>query len=164
MANIQEERQTGDKALLKFNPGGGETFEIQFSNVSWSRDIGTTEVQHNDSLKPTIATTDVRFSGSFEYQGTNFDAINKLLYGVDVQQDDRIVRESSEPVRGTLTVKETVEDGTEVLDEYTYIFKGCVVTSNSRDIPSDDVTSTSYDWVAEDLLILGSGNIPPGAP
>jgi len=159
MASDFEERQTGDKALLKFNPGG-QTFELQFSNVSWSRDIGTTEVQHNDSLKPVIATTDIRFSGSFEYQGSNFDAMNQLLYGRDVESNGRIVRESSEPVRGTLTVKETVEDGATIVDEYTYIFKGVVVTSNSRDIPSDDVTSTSYDWVAEDMIILKNGGSP----
>lgn len=153
------ERHTGQKARLLFE-ANGTSYELIISNVSWSRDTGTTDIQHNDNLKAVKALTDIRFSGSFEYSGQNFDAINTFVY--PTASGDA---ESNQPVRGNLIVREQ-DPATD--EEYVYTFKQCVVTSQSRDLPSDDASSTTYDWEAEDLVVkkFDSGNnaLTPNGP
>lgn len=154
-----QERVTGQDAVLKFS-ANGETYELPFENVSWSRDTESSSVQHNGTLKETKTTTAISFSGSFEYSGRNFDALNKLVYGAANIQDNRVVNESHEPVRGTLSVQETEYDDNNNKITYTYTFKNVMVTSTGRDYPSGDFASTSIDWEAEDMVIMKDGEKP----
>jgi len=152
------ERFTGQDAILKWETptasnNAQSTYKIKISNVSWSRDVGTSDVQHNGSLKATKALTDIRFSGSFEYDGQAPDAINALMYGLS-GSDEHGDFESSQPARGTLTVKEKDPEDS---NTYVYTFKEVVVTSQSRDVPSDDVASTTMDWEAEDMIVAEAG-------
>lgn len=152
------ERHTGQDAKLKFKTSAGsekktKTYEITVSNVDWSRSTGTTDVQHNDGLTAVKALTDIRFSGSFEYSGQNFDAINAFVHGNSTGKKDGKT-EIGEPARGTLTVKETDPENTST--SYIYTFKNCVVTDTSRSNPSDDSSTTSMDWEAERMLVKES--------
>ena len=144
--NRSLERHTGSDGLLKFDTGDGfKRFPI--SNVSWTRDIGTNEVQHDGSLKPTLTTTDIRYSGSFEYSGQNPDAllsVNQTEEGGSIEQD--------RPVRGTLTIKEYNHDANGQTVQ-TVSFKRVLVTSTNRELPADGSSSTSFDFNAEDMII-----------
>ncbi|WP_153952849.1 hypothetical protein [Halosegnis longus] len=156
-----EERVTGQSATLKFSdPNAGGTYELPFENVSWSRDIGTTSTQHNGSLKEVKATTSITFSGSFEYSGRNYDALNALVYGSTANPTGSAEIESHRPVRGTLSVTEEVRGPDGETTTYTYTFKNVQVTSTSRDLPATDFASTSIDWEAEDMIITKDGAKP----
>jgi len=141
---IPDERFTGEDAIIKVPQGN----EIAVSNVSWDREVNSTEVQHNDSLNPTHAITGLRYSGSFEYDGKNEDLRSQLW------------RSDGRPVRFTMTVKEepgqtTDGYGTTASDPASrkFTFENVIVTSMSRDIPGDDVASTSWDFVAENVEV-----------
>lgn len=133
-----DQRATGQDAVLKFKPNdGSEKVEVAITNVSWTRDQETTEIQDNQGLSAVIATTGVRFSGSFEYDGRQYDVLTKTFDGDD-------------PVRATISVREVDDDGDSV-EAYVYTFKHAMVTSQSRDYPADDVASASFDFVAEEM-------------
>lgn len=131
---MADPRHTGNDAVIKVPDGN----EIAVSNISWDRDVNTTEVQQG-GLNPAIAITGLRYSGTFEYDGKNEDL------------RDQLWKEDGTPVRFTMTVKETPGDlGT---GTRTFTFTNVMVTGMSRDLPSDDVASTSWDFVAEDLNV-----------
>lgn len=154
---IGDERHTGADAIIKVD---GE--EVPVTNVTWDRDVGTTNVQHSNTsatttnpLKPTKVITSLDYSGSFEYDGRN-ENIRSLLW-----------RDDGEPKRFVLTVRETpgrentadsglAEGSTFAGIKRTFTFTNAMVTGSSRDIPSDDVSSTSFDFEAEDLNVSES--------
>lgn len=142
---MHDEEVTAQDATLKF---GSEKTEIPISNVSWNRDVNTDDVQHNDSLNPTKVITGLRYNGSFEYDGRNFEVQNLLLRAKESARG----HQKNSPIKGTLTVTESVvEDGSTT--QYVYSFKGVTVTSQNRDLPADGVASTSWDWEAEDVTV-----------
>jgi hypothetical protein len=154
-----DDHVTGQDSKLKFK-FDGKFIEIPVTNVSWSRDTQTSTVRHNDSLNPTRTITGVDYSGSFEYTGRNYDAMNKLVHGKDVVDGDRVTAQANEPVRATLMVKEFDVEGDGNISEYSYKFRRCIITSTSRDLPASDNATTSFDWEAEDLKIQENGNSP----
>jgi len=144
-----QEDVTGQDATLKF---GSEKTEIPVSNVSWNREVNTDDVQHNDGLGPTKVVTGLRYNGSFEYEGRNYDVQNLLLRAKESARG----RQKNSPVKGTLSVTETdiAETGQgEGTTNFIYTFKGVIITSQNRDLPSDGVASTSWDWEAEDVTV-----------
>lgn len=144
------ERQTGAQARLKFTPNDEDTYyELPITNVDWSRSVETEEVRHNTSLNPTLTTTGLSYSGSFEYNGLNTEALKKLMK----QNSDGDIQENR-PIRVTITLKEENHDTGDV--ERTITFKRCIVESNDREYPADGVTSTSFDFVAEDMSVVDS--------
>jgi len=146
------ERHTGASSLLKFDSGDGYV-EIPITNVSWTRDHNTNDLQHNGSMKPTITTTGVRYNGSFEYDGQNPELLDQFLQ-TDGSGNGSI--HDGRPTRGTLTINEYNHDDTDA-QEQTVTFKNVVPTSFNRDLPSDGSSSTSVDFEAEDMLITQSG-------
>lgn len=142
-----DETVTGQDATAKW----GST-EFAVSTVSWNRNINTSEVQHNDDLNAKILTTGLRYDGSFEYSGRNWDLMNALVH-----QKEGPTHQANEPETGTLTVMETVEsendDGSVSTEKYMYTFTGVVVTGQSRDLPADDASSSSWDWQAEKMSV-----------
>lgn len=139
------ERHTGANALLKFDDGEGYK-EIPVTDVSWTRDYSMEEVQHNGSMNPTLATTEIRYNGSFDYQGQNPEAMEVIMHG----ENSAVQR--NRPVRGTLTIKEYNHDNNDEQVQ-TITFKRVIITSVDRDVPADDVSSTSMDWEAEDMIV-----------
>lgn len=137
------ERHTGNDAKLKWDSGDGMV-EIDVTDVSWDRDHTMEEVQHNGSLNPTLTVTELRYSGSFDYEGQNPDALADLV----VTQGS--AREK-QPTRGTLTIREYEHDSEE--KNVVYTFRRVQISNISRDYPADGVSSTSVDWEAEDMDI-----------
>lgn len=132
--------QTGQHAIFKV---GGQEFAV--TNVSYTKDVNTNDVQMNDSLWPRNAITGLRASGSFEHDGHNEQLRRATEYsegGGDV--------EVGEPKRGTLTI---VEEGSreEGGTAHTRTFEGVLVESRSKDLPADDSTSVTYDWIGESM-------------
>jgi|APHM01.1.fsa_nt_gi hypothetical protein len=152
MADI-DKTATGQDAVVKLNTDASNSPEIVVSNVSWTRDVNTNDVQLNDSMNPTHVTTGLRYSGSFEYDGRDFDLNSELLLSDATEQ-----LEANHPVQGnTLTVTERPQPKSDDSSEkYIYTFKNVKITSQSRDMPSDGSSSTSWDWIAEDLSVTSS--------
>jgi len=75
------------------------------------------------------------YSGSFEHTGSNV-ALQEAV------RDDEGLPKAPKDIE--ITVNE---------HERTVTFTGVIVESRSKDIPSDDRTSESYDFVAEEMLI-----------
>jgi hypothetical protein len=139
-----EENHTGNDAVIKIPSGN----EIEVTNVTWDRTVNSTETQHNNSLKPTNVTTGLRFSGSFEYEGVNEELRQQLWY-----TEGDPFHEAGEPKKVTMTVKELPnEPGQQGLPR-TVTFTGVEVDTETRDLPSDDVSSTSFDFTAEDISV-----------
>jgi len=140
-------RHTGADGLIKFDPGDGSgAREIPVTNVSWDRDFSMNDTQHNGSLKPTLTTTGIRYTGSFEYDGQNPQVMELMT----IDGGNNV--EKGRPVRGTLTVKEyNHDDETETVATIT--FKRVLVENSSKDYPSDGSSSHSYSWQAEDVSI-----------
>jgi len=152
------ERHTGSDALVKFkidDPASGDEtkiYEIPVTSVDWTRDYSFDEVQHNGSLEPTLATTEIRYNGSFEWQGQNPFAMDKLLQGPSTADNARHI-DANRPIRFKLTVEEynheRLNDDDEEKTEHTVVFKRCMITSADRDLSTGEVSSMTIDWEAE---------------
>lgn len=140
MADTQP-RHSGHDAIIQV-PNGNE---IQVTNVSWDRDVNSTEVQYNGNLRADNVITGLRFSGSFEYDGANEDLRERMWHNGDQ------FHEEGEPVRFKMVVKETASESGQDGFPRTFLFEECIITSESRDIPGDDVASTTWDFVAKDM-------------
>lgn len=134
-----DKAHTGQHAVLKFPPD----LEVPISNVDWERGVDTSQNRLNDSLKATNAITGMDYSGTFEYDGKN-DDIRAAMWN---DEDD-----NSPVIHATMTVRETPSNQADAdVGTRTYKFDTVIITGESRSIPSDDLSSTTYDWVAEDL-------------
>lgn len=136
---------TGQQAVLKFPPD----LEIPISNVDWDRDVNTSETQLNDELKATIAITGLRYSGTFEYDGKN-DDVRAAMWNDEGGDNSPVVH-------STMTVKEepSPKAGSDV-NTRTYKFDTVIITGESRSVPGDDTSSTTYNWMAEDVTVTTS--------
>lgn len=167
MAPDHTSRITGQEAIVKV-PDSNDG-EIAVTNVSFDIDVNTTDVQTNQGHKPDIATTGLRYSGSFEYDGEQDVIRNKLFYAAGetdgngntiASTSSNTPYEPGEPKRVNMTVKETSPNGAggdsgNLFRRWT--LENIVVTGMSRDIPSDDVASTSWDFEAEDAFVSKGG-------
>lgn len=139
-----DKHHTGQQAVLKFPPD----LEIPVSNVDWDRNVNTSENQLNDDLKAAIAITGLRYEGTFDYDGKN-DDVRAAMWndGTD----------NSPVVHATMTVREDPSPQADVdVGTRTYKFDTVVITGESRSIPGDDTSSTTYNWMAEDIAVTSS--------
>lgn len=142
-------RITGQEAIIK----AGDQ-EIAVTNVSFSIDPQSTDVQTDQGMKPTLVTTGLRYSGSFEYDGGQ-DQIRNLLFYVATESD---YHEAGEPKRVTMTVKEEApEEAAGGGFPRTWTLEEVMTTGMSRDVPADDVASTSWDFECEDAYVSSGG-------
>lgn len=115
--------------------------EIPVSNVSFSEEADTSEVQFNDSYSQDITVTGVSYSGSFDVPGRN-NELRDTLWGEDT--DSETLSTSLPAYVGSITII----DGS----DKAYVFTNVIVTSHSKDAPADDRSSDSYDFSAEKLV------------
>ena len=109
------------------------------TNVSFSEEANTSEVQYTDSFAQSIAVTGVTYSGSFEIPGNaNFARSDGWEDGGGEQPTLPNHIDSISIIDG---------EGTE------YQFKNVLLNSHSKDIPSDDRTTQSFDFMAESLSV-----------
>lgn len=126
-------KETGVDVTLEV-PGGEE---VPVTNVSFTEEAETSEVQFNTSYSQDIAVTGVSYSGSFEITGRN----NGLRSSVWEDGEDTTVP--------TYLSNITIVDG----EGTSYTFSNVLITSHSKDAPADDRTSESYDFEAERLNV-----------
>lgn len=115
--------------------------EVPVTDVSYTEDADVAETQFNTGLNPDIVVTGVSYSGSFEHAGGN-ESLRSALYGESTQAGTAVPLEVDQIV---------VEDGT-----HKYVFETCIVESRDKDLPADDRTSVTYDFMAETLEVQSS--------
>lgn len=134
MAYEGNKREIGNDAKIL---AGTEEFPI--TSASYSEEADISEVSFNQDLTQTIAVTSVSYSGSFEHNGSN-RALRDALYQKQSQG-----RSSAIPsILNLLIIRDA---------EHTYKFKNVIMSSRSKDFPSDDRTSVTYDFVCETVTV-----------
>lgn len=130
-------KETGVDVTLEL-PGGDE---VPVTNVSYSEEAETSEVQFNNSYAMDIAVTGVTYSGSFEIAGRD----NGLR--------DSLWRDS--PTSDVSTQVPAYIENISIIDGEgtSYTFENVLISSHSKDAPADDRTTESYDFTAERLNI-----------
>lgn len=156
------ERHTGADGILKFevndpvSSDDGAVYRVPITNVQWTRDYTTEEIQHNGTLAPTLSTSEIRYSGSFEYDGQNpgiMDLVRHEKSGAVIERD--------RPVRGNITIKEySHQDGNTVVQTITFL--RCLITSNDRDMSVGDVSNTTFDFEAEEFTYTSGASSNAG--
>jgi len=134
-------KEVGENCTL-FLTGGDSGTPV--SDVSFSEEANTSEVQYTNSFAQSIAVTGVTYSGSFTIPGR-----------ANTERDDGWTDGSGD--EGTTLPKYietmTIEDG----DGRDYTFSNVLLNSHSKDIPSDDRTEQSFDFMAETLIHESTG-------
>jgi len=125
------QKEIGHDAVITI----GSNTDVPLTNISYSVDAETSETQFGTGMGMSIVTTGMTYSGSFEHTGSNVNLQEEI-------RDDEGLPE--DPTNLEITIEE---------HERTVTFTGVIVESRSKDIPSDDRTSESYDFVAEEMLI-----------
>lgn len=131
--NLDDPKEVGPNASLEVAGGG----EVPVSNVSFSEEANTSEVQYTDSFSQSIAVTGVSYSGSFEIPG---NANTVRAFGWDEPSSGT----STPNYIGTITITDS---------NTSYTFHNVLLNSHSKDIPSDDRTTQSFDFMAERLTV-----------
>lgn len=109
------------------------------TNVDFSEEAETSEVQFNTGFHTDIAITGVTYSGSFELSGRNEDVREAAWDDGDNDEQTTLPNYIS-----TITIR--AED-----DSWAATFSNVLLNSRSKDMPSDDRTSDSYDFMAEKM-------------
>jgi hypothetical protein len=133
-----QQKETGVDVTLELP--GGDTVPV--TNVSFSEEAETSEVQFNNSYSQNIAVTGVTYSGSFEIAGRN-NSLRDTLWGGQSANEDL------NTTLPTYLSSITIVDG----DGQAYVFSNVLVTSHSKDAPADDRVTESYDFSAEKLVV-----------
>jgi hypothetical protein len=136
-------KEVGENCTL-FLPEG-EDNGTPVSNVSFSEEANTSEVQYTNGFTQSIAVTGVTYSGSFTVPGR---ANTERSAGWSTGEEDKRATTLPQNV-GNMTI----EDG----NGRSYTFSNVLLNSHSKDIPSDDRTEQSFDFMAEKLVADTSG-------
>ncbi len=135
-----KEKEVGPNCELQLPQGSDNSIPVE--NVSFSEEANTSEVQYTDSFTQSIAVTGVTYSGSFDIPGNANDVRNK---GWD--KDDGSTDQLTTLPKHIENM--SIVDGTDRV----YNFKNVLMNSHSKDIPSDDRTSQSFDFMAERMVV-----------
>lgn len=129
---IDDSKEVGANCKLEIPSGT----EVPVTNFSFSEEADTSEVQYTTGFNKDIAVTGVTFSGSFEISGN----------GANIRELGWENASSS----GTNTPKNIA---TLVIKDQntTYTFQDVLLSSHSKDVPSDDRTTQSFDFMAQNL-------------
>ena len=136
--NIDDSKEVGPNCKLEIPSGT----EIPVENVSFSEEADTSEVQYTTGFSKDIAVTGVTYSGSFDIPG---NASNVRDKGWENAASSSTNLPKHVP---NLVIK----DGNK-----TYTFQDVLLNSHSKDIPSDDRTSTSFDFMAQQMFSSSGG-------
>lgn len=123
-------KEVGPNCTLELANGS----EIPVTNVSFSEEAETSEVQYTTGFSKDIAVTGVTYSGSFEISG---NANNVRDNGWEEAGSDS----TDLPKHvANLVIKDSNK---------TVTFVDVLLNSHSKDIPSDDRTTQSFDFMAQ---------------
>lgn len=138
--DARERKEVGVNCVLELTNND----EVPITNVSFSEEAETSEVQFNTGFNQDIAVTGVSYSGSFEMSGRNEDVRATAWTREGDDSPTSLPRYID-----TMTIRH--EDG-----KWSAQFDNVVLNSRSKDMPSDDRTSDSYDFMAERLTYSNS--------
>lgn len=130
------QKETGVDVTLQI--AGGE--EVPVTNVSYTEEAETSEVQFNTSYTQDIAVTGVSYSGSFEIAGRN-NSLRDQLWQASGENEGSVLPRYVSNI--------TIIDGS----GRSYTFQNVLITSHGKDAPSDDRATESYDFQAEKLFV-----------
>lgn len=128
-------KEVGAECVLEVPDGS----ERPVTNVSFSEDADTSEVQFNTGFHQDIAVTGVSYSGSFELAGRN-ESVRDAAWGDGTNAEQTTLPEYI----STMTIR--AEDSS-----WAATFSNVLLNSRSKDMPADDRTSDSYDFMAEKM-------------
>lgn len=132
-------KEVGENCTL-FLPEGSS---VAVSDVSFSEEANTSEVQYTNSFAQNIAVTGVTYSGSFTIPGN-----------ANIERD-RGWNDGGGDAGTTLPQHistMSIQDG----EGRTYSFNNVLLNSHSKDITSDDRTEQSFDFMAETMSTTDS--------
>lgn len=115
-----------------------EGTEVPVTNVSFTEEANTSEVQFTDGFHQSIAVTGVTYSGSFEIAG-NADDERDVTWS-----DGNGANDTSLP---QYVATMTIQDG-----DRNWSFSSVLINSHNKDIPADDRVTHSFDFMAEKLI------------
>lgn len=130
-SKLDDSKEVGPNCVLEMANGD----EIPVTNVSFSEEAETSEVQYTTGFNKDIAVTGVTYSGSFEVSG---NANN------NVRADGW-----SEASEGATNLPSSIETMVIKDSNKKYTFTDVLLNSHSKDIPSDDRTTQSFDFMAQ---------------
>lgn len=130
-----ERNEVGSDCTL-FLPEGSE---VAVTNVSFTEEANTSEVQFTDSFAQSIAVTGVTYSGSFEIAGNANDER-------DVGWDNGGGDAGTTLPQHVSTM--TITDG----EGRSWSFSNVLLNSHNKDIPADDRVTHSFDFMAETMV------------
>ena len=133
--NNNPRKEVGENCTLELPGDGGET---PVSNVSYTEEANTSEVQYTDSFAQSIAVTGVTYSGSFEIPG---NATETREIGWDDGSEGTTLPK--------YVPRMTIVDG----QDNAYVFSNVLFYSHNKDIPSDDRTTQSFDFMSETATV-----------
>jgi len=136
------QKEVGGDVTLEIADGE----EIAVTNVSFSSEANTSEVQYTTGYFQTIAVTGVTYSGSFEIAGNAYNTRSEG-WSDGTQGEDT----------STLSLPENIDSMTITDGVKTYTFTNVLLNSVSKDVPSDDRTSASFDFMAEKMYVSTVG-------
>jgi hypothetical protein len=135
------QKEVGGDVTLEITDGT----EIAVTNVSFSAEANTSEVQYTTGYFQTIAVTGVTYSGSFEIAGNAYETRSQGW-------SDGTGGENTSTVSLPSNIDSmTITDGV----GKAYTFTNVLLNSVSKDVPSDDRTSASFDFMAEKMYVSG---------
>lgn len=130
---IDESKEVGPNCQLELASFGSP---IPVTNVSFSEEADTSEVQYTSGFTKDIAVTGVTYSGSFDIdgnannvRGAGWEEANKSASNLPKHVDNLVIKDSNK----------------------IYTFHDVLLNSHSKDIPSDDRTTQSFDFMAESM-------------
>jgi hypothetical protein len=130
-----ERKEVGTDIILEI-AGGTET---AITNVSFSEEANTSEVQYNTGFHQDIAVTGVSYSGSFEIAGQDEDTRDAVWSSGDNEEQVTLPEYVNSM---TIRHKDAAWEAN---------FRHVMFNSRSKDMPSDDRTTDSYDFMAEKM-------------
>jgi len=133
--NVDDFKEVGANCELQIPDGT----TVPVENVSFSEEANTSEVQYTGSFAQSIAVTGVTYSGSFDIPG-NANTVRDNGWDNGSDNDDNT------------TLPQNI-DNMSITDsqDRTWSFENVLLNSHSKDIPSDDRTSQSFDFMAEKM-------------
>lgn len=129
--SFDRRKEVGEDCTLEFPQGN----PIPVTNVSFSEEAETSEVQYTNGWHQNIAVTGVSYSGSFEIAGN-----------ANEERNDAWEEQGNTAIPSHVS-NMSINDGTD-----TWTFTNVVVESHEKDIPADDRVTHSFDFMAEKLI------------
>lgn len=127
---IDDSKEVGPNCVLEIPQGT----EVPVTNVSFSEEADTSEVQYTTGFNKDIAVTGVSYSGSFDIDG-NANNVRGEGWEEAGPESTNLPKHVSNLV---------IKDSNKI-----HTFVDVLLNSHSKDIPSDDRTSQSFDFMAQ---------------